>query len=564
MRLQRESGGMDSPNPVRGSSLFTSRIADPVTRSPVVRTSRSGGSLSRRIVRAFLLLAPLVLFVGGQPVVGQTRTPREGPRTAPKRDITPLRRQYDERRSKFQQNLADLAERCETDDLAEAADAVRMAARRFDPETLRVRDLPREIQDSSINDLSETEKGWRVPLRKERRDYAQDLFALSQKVLGSGHLAFAFDLIREVAHHDPDHAAARKALGFVRSGDEWMSPFEARMAREKKVWSDQFGWIPSEHLERMTRGERFYKGRWISAEREAEIRRDFAQAWEIRSEHYLVRTNYSLDKGVDLAAKLEGFHSLFFQNLAGFFKTPEEFRQLLSGSGGPKIPTKPLVVHFYRSRDEYIARLKRETSQHVEVTRGIYFPKTGIAHFFHDPESQDDSTLYHEATHQLLSGARPGHGEIGVKSDFWPIEGIACYMESFHQDGTDFSFGDPQTLRFQAARAHFVVEKYYVPLPEFCRMGMQAYQESREIKRNYAQGAGLVHFFLHYGEGLYRDEFIEYLSQIYSTRKATRDNPERPWEIADVEPELLDRQYADHIRQLKSPDGQPNDAAASP
>jgi len=544
--------------------VFVSRFADRSYRkSGMCRPSPKGPLPCRRLLAIFLL--GLFWHPGfACPAAGQSRSTRESPRTPPKRDITPLRKQYDERRGKFQKSLEELATRCETDQLSEGAETVREAARPFNSDTLRVRDLPREVYDAKDANLPESEKVWRVPLRQERRDYAQDLFALSQKVLGSGHLAFAFDLIREVAHNDPDHPAARKALGFVRSGDEWMSPFEAKMAREHKIWNDQFGWIPSEHLERMTRGERFYKGRWISAEREAEMRRDFAQAWEIRSEHYLVRTNYSLDKGVDLAAKLEGFHSLFFQNLAGFFKTPEEFRQLLSGSGGPRIPTKPLVVHFYRSRDEYIARLKRETSQNVEVTRGIYFPKTGVAHFFYDPESQDDSTLYHEATHQLLSGARPGHGEIGVKSDFWPIEGIACYMESFHQTGADFSFGDPQTLRFQAARAHFVVEKYYVPLPEFCRMGMQAYQESREIKRNYAQGAGLVHFFLHYGEGLYRDEFIEYLSQIYSTRKVTRENPERPWEIAGVEPEVLDRQYAEHIRQLASPAAQPVDQQSAP
>ena len=141
-------------------------------------------------------------------------------------------------------------------------------------------------------------------------------------------------------------------------------------------------------------------------------------------------------------------------------------------------------------------------------------------------------------------------------------------MESFHQKRGGGSFGDPQTPRFQAARAHFVTEKYYVPLPEFCRMGMQAYQESREIKRNYAQGAGLVHFFLHYGEGLYRDEFIEYLSQIYSTRKVTRDNPEKPWELAEVDPEVLDRQYAEHIRELgglrQPPADRPADLPAVP
>jgi hypothetical protein len=209
-------------------------------------------------------------------------------------------------------------------------------------------------------------------------------------------------------------------------------------------------------------------------------------------------------------------------------------------------------VHYYRDQKEYIARLKRETNQPVEITKGMYFPRNKIAFFFYDPQSQEDSTLYHEATHQLLSAARTINGEIGVRSDFWAIEGIACYMESFARDGEKFSVGDAAHPRLQAARGNLVGEKYYVKLREFCRMGMAAFQGVPEsaLRRNYSQGAALTHFFMHYDDGRYREAFIEYLSQIYSPNKSVREAPESLEELTGVDAEELDQQYAEYVRGL--------------
>ncbi|MBS0261166.1 MAG: hypothetical protein JSS02_04360, partial [Planctomycetes bacterium] len=325
--------------------------------------------------------------------------------------------------------------------------------------------------------------------------------------------------------------------------------------RQKKVWTDEFGWIPEDHVKRYQQGERCNGGsRWISVEKDEKLHRDFSKPWEIRTEHYLVRTNHSLEKGAELARKLEDFHDLFFQMMGGFFNNASEIQALFAGNAAR--PTakqgKQNVVHYYRSREEYIATLKAQTKQPIEITRGIYFPDSRIAHFFYESDTDDDSTLYHEATHQLLTGSRPMTSEIAVKSDFWIVEGIACYMESFHRDGENFSVGDPGHGRLQAARAHFIRDKYYVPFREYARMGMVAFQSVKqpEIARNYSQSAALAHFFLHYEDGRYREALIEHLSQIYSPNKTVRDNPDSMEELTGVAAEELDQQYADYIQRL--------------
>jgi len=499
--------------------------------------------------RLLLLLAAVAICFS--PAQGQAQARGKGGRRS--RDVAIYRKQYAERRQKFVASLIELARICEDEKgLPEAAEQIQRLAEPVDSSELRVAPLPRRVQPALRNDLSPAEHFWRAKLNSYEQEYAKELYALSRQALAAGHVSFAYDLIREIVLHDSDHVAARKVLGFVRSGDEWVSAFEAGMLKAKKVWTDEFGWLPKDHVDRYVRGERFYKGRWMTAAKEADLRRDFVHAWEIRTEHYLVKTNHSLERGVELAKKLEDFHGLFFQMMAGFFNSAEQVQQLLAGNNARPMAQalKQNVVHYYAARDEYMAALKKETNQPIEITKGIYFPKNGIAFFFYDPESDDDSTLYHEATHQLLSGSRPMTGEIGMKSDFWIIEGIACYMESFRREAGGFTVGDPGHGRIQAARMHFVSENYYLPLREFSRMGMVAFQSAKEIRKNYSQGAALTHFFMHYEEGRYREALIEHLSQIYSPAKAVRENPDSLEELTGVDDEELDRQYARYIRGL--------------
>lgn len=497
-----------------------------------------------------LILAVAPLFSGAAAGFAQAR----GRAAKRPRDVSSFRKQYSEGRQKFNAALLELARVCQEDkDLPDPAARIRRLAVPLDSSELRLAPLPRDVQPPLRADLPADERFWRAQLRHLQQEYAKELYALSRQALNAGHVSFAYDLVREIVLHDSDHQTARKILGFVRSGDEWVSAFEATKLKEKQVWTDEFGWLPKDHVDRYRRGERFYRRKWMTVEKEAELRHDFRNAWEIRTEHYLVKTNHSLERGVELAKKLEDFHGLFFQMMAGFFNSAEQVQQLFAGSNAKPLAAAakpPNVVHYYRTRDEYVSVLKPQTTQPIEITKGIYFPRTGIAFFFFDPESDDDSTLYHEATHQLLSGSRPMTGEIGIKSDFWIIEGIACYMESFRREGERFSVGDAGHQRILAARVHYIDDHYYVPLRDFSRMGMNAFQTAKEIRKNYSQGAALAHFFMHYDDGRYREALIEHLSQIYSPTKAIRENPESLEELTGVADEELDRQYGEYIRQL--------------
>lgn len=464
------------------------------------------------------------------------------------------REQYLELRRKLERDLEELAVACEQRELSDAAATVRERIDRPDTSELRLRRLPRAVVDELPAGIAADERFWQAQLRHLTSTYARQLYLLARQAIAAGNVGVAWQLVHETAEYDSDHAPARKVLGFVRQGNEWVSPFEAVMLRQQQVWHDRFGWLPRDHVARYERGERRFSGNWISEKKEEELRRDFSRGWDVRTDHFRIRTNHSLERGVEVARKLEDFHQLFFQVLAGFFTSREQARKLIEGASKPPQPPEPFDVFYFRSRAEYVAYLKTRTNQQVEITNGMFFPSTGVAYFFDDPEAVDpDATLYHEATHQILSGARPKADQIGSSANFWLVEGIACYMESFRRDGeateARFSVGRPDHKRLLAARANLLDDNYFIPLDELAALGMNEFQRHPQIRKNYSQSAALTHFFMHYDSGRYREALVEHLSDLYST------SSRRPVRLADLIglPAVdLDGQYRDYMAELEA------------
>ncbi len=456
---------------------------------------------------------------------------------------------------KFSESLEKLSQFCDDKGFSDAATSIRTLTSPSKTNGIEVKPLPRQVQPKLPADLPKDERDWRSQLRFLRNDYAKDLYALSRRSLRAGYPSFAYNTLREVALHNPDHRTARQLLGYKRLGDQWVTPYYARMLRSGKVWHDTFGWLPKTHVKRYTDGQRYYKRRWISTAKEAELRRSFHNAWEIRTDHYLIKTNYSLERGVELGKTLEDFHRFFHQTFASFFNTPEQMQKLFEGplnGHGNWGPARPMKVHYYSTREEYNQRLRKKIPQ-IAITNGLYLTDNRTAHFFHadNPKTSADATLFHEATHQLFFESQPINRRIGEKENFWIVEGIACYMESFKRELNGFSLGDPHYIRFQAARIRYLENKYYVPLAEFASIGMMPFQsDQKNISKNYSQASGLSLFFMHYDDGRYRDALIEHLSQIYSVNTRRYPRVQSLAELTEVRFEELDRQYIEYTKKV--------------
>ncbi|WP_437202612.1 DUF1570 domain-containing protein [Planctomicrobium sp. SH664] len=478
--------------------------------------------------------------------------------TRQERALQTLQQRYRSRQQQFQQQMNQIAQKAESQSFLTDADRIRKLGTPIDSGAYDLDVLPVELLPAIPMNLPPEELQWRVELRKVEKDYAVDLYKIARDAITQGHPSLAMQLIREVAFRDPDNPSARKLLGFVRDGNTWTTPFARSMQRKGFVDHPQFGWISKASLPRYEKGERYFDGAWVSVAKEEALRADFRNAWEIETEHFEVRTNHSLERGVQIARALEGFHDFFLREYAAFFRSPQQIQRLFdAGAATPGDGTRRHRVYYFRNKEDYIAALEAR-NPNIAGSTGLYVPNDRTAYFYNDDLALEQSleTMFHEAAHQLLSESALKMFDVGVTKDFWVIEGFACYIESFRPDSTVHRIGDPQHLRINWARQHALVENAVDPMRRFTELSKNQFQQapdSETLRRRYNQAAGMVHFFLHFQEGIYRDAFISYLSQVYSPVERTRLRAETLEKLTGVPFETLDQQYLEHLRSLPEP-----------
>lgn len=468
-----------------------------------------------------------------------------------------LQQRYEKVREQFCKEMIALAETVEAQSYFRDADFIRKRALSPHEGAYNLDDLPEEKLPQISLAIPDAERQWRLKHRKLETDYANELYKIARDALNKGYPSLVFQLIREVAFYSPDHINARRMLGYVQDGGKWTTSFRKQMALEKNVDHPRFGWIPQKYVARYENGERLLDGEWVSAEKEAAIRRDFNYAWVIGSEHFLVKTNHSLEKGVEISRALEKFHDFFLREFTGFFSSPQQIQRLLDS--GPRAKWSPAAryqVYYYRNKDEFVEALKSRQPM-IERANGLYMPGDKIAYFFNDdspedtPETRADKleTMYHEVTHQLLGESRPGRTEVGEQANFWVIEGFPCYLESYRPEYQEPQVGNPRHIRIFWARKRALEENIYWPMRQFVGVGRSEFPLEADT---YNQAAGMVHFFLNYEDGMYRDAFIQYLASVYDPAFRARQKSVSLEKILGVNYEDLDRQYLAYLRELPS------------
>ncbi len=413
--------------------------------------------------------------------------------------------------------------------------------------------LPRQIKNEMSYQLTGEPRALHLAYRKTCEEASKNLYLLARRIQADSP-TFAFELLNLVLRIDSDHASARALRGYIRHGNEWMTPFEREQQVAGKVKHPQFGWLPESHVKRYENGERYFQGNWMTAAKEAEMRRDFRYAWNVQTEHFDIKTNVSLEQGVELGEKLELFHDYFKQTFALFYNSPEQLKKLFDETTGrPKTRAQLYEVHFYRDKSEYVNKLQKRIPQ-IAMTNGLYQLEDRISYFYFDAENNNDAALFHEATHQLMYESHLRQREVGRQAHFWIIEGIACYMESFKILSTAeirYEVGDPRFVRFYWARHRLLEEDYQPSLALFSRMGMLAFQTGsrEELQRRYSQASGLSHFFMHYDDGKYRDAFMLHLAQLYHSNPRIQNAAQGLDELTKVPYSTLDQQYREYLQE---------------
>jgi len=475
-----------------------------------------------------------------------------------------IHKQHQEQRLLFAQEMNQLADEVAKLSYLSAAEQIRTRAQSVSSPANDIDDLPTDRSAEIPVSLPAQDRAWRLKLKKLEEEYAAGLWLLSRRAIKLGYPSDAFQLVREVAFHQPDHEHARRMLGFVLHEGKWKTPFARTMEVKGYIDHEQFGWIQSKHVERYLNGERRLNGKWVSVEKEASLRTHFRNAWVVETEHFSVRTNHSLEKGVEISRNLELFHRFFVRDFAAFFNTRQQMQSLFNtGDARPHSSTKRFDVYYFKNRNEFIAALKQR-QRNIEVAIGIYRPDDRVAYFFHDPEpdTPTNETMFHEVTHQIMSESTSAKiDNLGQYANFWLVEGIACYMESVRIDKQGkLHVGDPNHIRVRSAQHYLVQEGFFIPIQQFTSLGINEFQapaDTRTLQRYYAQATALTHFFLHADDGKFRDAFISHVANVYSPVARIRNKPPTLEKETETAFAGLDVQYKNYLSSLSNDSSSP-------
>jgi hypothetical protein len=258
----------------------------------------------------------------------------------------------------------------------------------------------------------------------------------------------------------------------------------------------------------------------------------------------LIRTNHSIEGGVALGVKLERLYRIWEELFIRYYASEADVVALFNGRlRGQRAGQPRHEIIYFRDHDDYVHALQTalrnpNVAGGVKLTTGYYDAETRRA-FFAANNEDDDSTMYHEATHQLFHESRRVAPDVGFKANFWIVEGIAMYMESLRREDGYFVLGGFQYDRMAAARHRLLKDQFYVPLEEFCGYGMVKLQTDPRIATLYSQAAGLTNFLIHYDNGRYRDALVQYLFTVYTGH----DDSDTLARLTGVGYGELDKQY---------------------
>jgi hypothetical protein len=337
--------------------------------------------------------------------------------------------------------------------------------------------------------------------QNQRNEYAEALFNLARQAAEAGQLSLAFQWATEAVRENPDHAEARRVLGYELVDGKWLTPYAKRMIKAGRVWNPQAGWVAADDNARETKPGK--------------------DGWQVRTDNFLVTSNASRAAAAELAARLENLYQIWRQLFAGFNFSPAEVRELFALQRDARERHRPFRVVYHRDKDDYVAALERRQPRIAE-TLGIYFDDDRTAHFFAG-DQRNTATLQHEAVHQLFQETRPAARHIGNSANFWIVEGIATYFETLRehhdpQTGLYYTIGEASAGRLPAARERLLVEKFYVPLDRLVRLNKDQLQGYPELAKLYSQSSGLAALLMDGDDGRYREPLVAYLTAVYAGR----------------------------------------------
>ncbi len=406
----------------------------------------------------------------------------------------------------------------------EARDVVKRIIR-VHPEYESIEKLKKDVttapKPAAEDDLSKDRDALVRRLEKVADKQATRLYSLTLKCFKAGLFTDAYHLLSEIIEIAPDpkdstHRKARSVLCYAwdRTEKQLVTEWEADRRRSHYLTGE--GWVSKKDRKKWEEGLRLLNGEWVTIEAEKAARtRNAFNPYEVESEHFLVQTNLGRQQGFEYALILESFQQAFYRVFISYYDQVAGAKLLFQRAG----PVKH-KVYLFPSRIDYLNYIKERKGNDELLRRSAGFYSDGDRSsylYWADDDEETYSTLFHEVAHQLFAESKQTTG--GSTGNNWVPEGLGTYVETWLlRDGEWLPGKRTRSERLQTAREILRLQGDNFTVGQFVTIGHQEFHLPEVRGANYALSCALTHFFMHYSDGIYREDFMRFVSAYYAGR----------------------------------------------
>lgn len=397
--------------------------------------------------------------------------------------------------AKWNQELEAFAVKSESLQRPDLAQRCRALMVDRDKRSTRLYLAPRDAPTAPVVDP--VERSWQRHLGALRQRRGDALFRVARQVAAE-HPAWALQLCYEAVHLAPESNGVRQVLGYKR--------------RANGSWhrGGFYGNAPT-----------FHRGiRATVSKQRANPRLGLLAHWRIRTAHFEILAETSLESGELLAREVEAVFDAWSQLFAALWIDGKTLERRLRAEAAATPPLRRHRVVLFRDRQRYVEQLQRKEPR-IQMSVGYYRPDDKTSYFYWEGDHPPIPTWRHEVTHQLFAEVRRAAPNAGLRQNFWLIEGIAMYMESLRTLGERRDvclLGGPGVDRLQFARLRQSPDE--AALQQLVTLGRVTLQSHPDLRQLYSSAAGAACFLMDGEQSRYRQACVKLLSLVYQGRDA--------------------------------------------
>ena len=415
--------------------------------------------------------------------------------------------------SRYNKALAKIIKSCAKKDAKTFGEQLLRELKRNDPYFEDLAELREDLDEAKAEDDPKDLKGPLKDYQKAQERYAKVLIPFTAQLIEKQMYGLAYDNIQQIIYCDPDNKTVRKYMGheYNRKTKSWMNEYAYEQYKKNDlIWNKELGWVLHKKIDDYKDGKHYdyTDDTWGHIDELNKKHSTLDNPWPIETQHYEVYAACDLQIGIRAANELEGLYQAWIRDFVPFFGNLA-MERLFDRTASPR----KLKVYIFNDKETFLeyARKKKVFDPILAESLGFYSAGLTSSQFYlSDGWIQ---TLWHEVTHQLFGENcnRGGTARTAL------AEGLAVYMEYGRIEDGQIVLNLADNKDITRLTPMIKAGK----LPKFYDIWDLTREKFHGTHRglNYSLAGLCTFFMMQYKDGLYKLDFIDYLTESHQFPK---------------------------------------------